>query len=97
MGLGRGNANLKPTKEPGCSLARQGNVAKFLFADQEEIMPTWRADYFDKAKDQAPTRSIIIEAEYEFDALDAARAEMRSACSRAEVIRININSGAATY
>ena len=60
-------------------------------------MPTWRADYFDKAKDQAPTRSVIIEAEYESDALDAARAERRSACSRAEVIRININSGAATH
>ena len=53
-------------------------------------MPTWRADYFDKTKDQAPTRSVIIEAEYESDALDEARAEMGSACS-AEVIRININ------
>ena len=26
-------------------------------------MPTWRADYFDKARDQAPTRSVTIEAE----------------------------------
>jgi hypothetical protein len=43
-------------------------------------MPTWRADYFDKARDQAPTRSLIIEAEHESDALDKARAEMRSAC-----------------
>ena len=28
-------------------------------------MPVWRADYFHKARDQAPTRSVIIEAEYE--------------------------------
>ena len=57
-------------------------------------MPTWRVDYFDKARDQAPTRSVIIEAEHESDALDKARAQMRSACSRAEVIRIDFNSSA---
>ena len=45
-------------------------------------MPTWRADYFDKATDQAPTRSVIIEAERKSDALDKARAEMRSVSSR---------------
>jgi hypothetical protein len=44
-------------------------------------MPTWRADYFDKARDRAPTRSVIIKAEYETDALDEARAKMGSACS----------------
>jgi hypothetical protein len=33
-------------------------------------MPTWQADYFDKGRDQAPTRSVIIEAQYESDALD---------------------------
>ena len=60
-------------------------------------MPTWRADYFDKASDQAPMRSLIIEAEHESDALDKARAEMRSACSRAEVIRIDFNSSATTH
>jgi hypothetical protein len=60
-------------------------------------MPTWRADYFDKARDQAPTRSVIIEAEYESDALDEARAKMGSACSRAEVIRIDLNSSATTH
>jgi hypothetical protein len=59
-------------------------------------MPTWRADYFDKARDRAPTRSVIIKAEYETDALDEARAKMGSACS-AEVIRINIGSGATTH
>ena len=37
-------------------------------------MPIWRADYFDKTRDQRPTRSVIIEAEYESDALDEARA-----------------------
>jgi hypothetical protein len=57
---------------------------------ENSIMPIWRADYFDKTRDQVPTRSVIIEAEYESDALDEARAEMGSACS-AEVIRININ------
>jgi hypothetical protein len=38
-------------------------------------MPIWRADYFDKARDQPPTRSVIIEAEYESDALDEARCQ----------------------
>jgi hypothetical protein len=60
-------------------------------------MPTWRADYFDKARDQAPARSIIIKAENESDALDEARAKMGSACSRAEVIWIDPNSSAATH
>jgi hypothetical protein len=59
-------------------------------------MPTWRADYFDKARDQAPTRSVIIEAEYESDALDEARAKMGSACFRTEVIRIDLNNSSAT-
>jgi hypothetical protein len=60
-------------------------------------MPTWRADYFDKASDQAPSRSVIIEAEYESDALDEARAKMGSACSRAEVIQVDLNSSATTH
>jgi hypothetical protein len=50
-------------------------------------MPTWRADYFDNARDQAPTHSVIIKAENESDALDEARAVMGSTCFRAEVIR----------
>ena len=56
-------------------------------------MPIWRADYFDKA-DQAPTRSVIIEAEYESD---EARTKMGSACCRAEVTRIDPNSSAMIY
>jgi hypothetical protein len=60
-------------------------------------MPTWRADYFDKARDQAPARSIIIKAENESDALDEARAKMGSARSRAEIIWIDPNSSAATH
>jgi predicted transcriptional regulator len=67
-----------------------------VLENQEEVMPTWRADYFDKAREQAPTRSVIIEAERESDALDKARAEMRSTCSRAELIRIDFNSSATT-
>jgi hypothetical protein len=54
-------------------------------------MPTWRADYFDKSG-LAPTRSVILEAESESDALDEVRAKMGSACTRAELIRIDYNS-----
>ena len=53
-------------------------------------MPIWRADYFGKTRDQVPTRSVIIEAEYESDALDEARAGMSSACCRAELTRIDL-------
>jgi hypothetical protein len=60
-------------------------------------MPTWRADYFEKAKDRAPARSLIIEAEYESDALDEARAKMSSACSRAEIIRLDPEPSATTH
>jgi hypothetical protein len=60
-------------------------------------MPIWRADYFDKARDQAPTRSVIIEAEYESDALDEARAKMGSACCRAEVIRLEPKPSTTTH
>jgi hypothetical protein len=60
-------------------------------------MPTWRADYFDKPRDQAPIRSVIIEAEYESDALDEARAKMGSACRRAEVIRLEPKPSTTTH
>ena len=60
-------------------------------------MSIWRADYFDNARDQAPRRSVIIEAEYGSDALDEARAKMGSACSRAEVVRLNPNASTTTY
>jgi hypothetical protein len=60
-------------------------------------MPVWGADYFDKARDQAPTRSVIIEAEYESDALDEARAKMGSACCRAEVIRLEPKPSTTTH
>ena len=45
-------------------------------------MPTWRADYFDNPKDNAPSRSEIIVAENESDALHEARSKMGSLCSR---------------
>jgi hypothetical protein len=48
-------------------------------------MPIWRADYFDNPKDNAPSRSEIIVAENESDALHEARSKMGSLCSRAEV------------
>ena len=64
---------------------------------ENSIMPIWRADYFDKTRDQVPTRSVIIEAEYESDALDEARAGMGSPCCRAEVTRIDPNSSATIY
>ena len=52
-------------------------------------MPTWRAEYFDSAKDEVPSRIEIIEAEYEADALVEARSKMSSNCSRAEVTRFD--------
>ena len=54
-------------------------------------MPTWRADYFDNGRYDAPAHSIIIKAENECDALDEARAKMGSTYSRAEVISLNPN------
>jgi hypothetical protein len=64
---------------------------------ENSIMPIWQADYFDKTRDQVPTRSVIIEAEYESDALDEARAGMGSPCCRAEVTRIDLNSSATIH
>jgi hypothetical protein len=49
-------------------------------------MPTWRADYFDNPRDNAPSRSEIIVAENESDALHEARSKMGALCSRAEAI-----------
>jgi hypothetical protein len=54
------------------------------------IMPTWRADYFDNSKDGAPSRSEIIVAENESDALHEARSKMGSPCSRTEVIPLEV-------
>ena len=51
-------------------------------------MPTWRADYFDNLKDNAPSRSEIIVAENGSDALHEARSKMGSLCSRAEAISL---------
>jgi hypothetical protein len=45
-------------------------------------LPAWRAEYFDNAKDEVPSRIEIIEAEYEADALVEARSKMPSNCSR---------------
>jgi len=53
-------------------------------------MPTWRADYSDNSKDSAPSRSEIIVAENESDALHEAHSKMGSPCSRAEVIPLEV-------
>jgi hypothetical protein len=53
-------------------------------------MPTWRADYFDNPRDKAPSRSEIIVAENQSDALHEARSKMGSVCSRAEVMRVEV-------
>ena len=53
-------------------------------------MPTWRADYFDNPRDTAASRSEIIVAENESDALSEARSKMGSLCSRAEVIPLEV-------
>jgi hypothetical protein len=47
-----------------------------------------------KREIRRPVRSVIIEAEYESDSLDEARAKMGSACCRAEVTRTDLNSNA---
>ena len=51
-------------------------------------MPRWQANSFDNFKDDAPSRSEVIVADNESDALDQARSKMDSVCCRAEVIRL---------
>jgi hypothetical protein len=55
-------------------------------------MPTWRAEYFDRANGEIPERSIIIAADNEAVALEEARARMAPTCSRAEVTKLDIQS-----
>jgi hypothetical protein len=55
-------------------------------------MPTWRADYFDNPRSNAPSRSVIIIAENESDALNEARSKMGSLCARAEVIPLEVTA-----
>ena len=55
-------------------------------------MPTWRANYFDNPRDNAPSRSEIIVAENESDALREARSNVGSPCSRAEVIQLEVTA-----
>ena len=50
------------------------------------------ADYFDNPKDNDPSRSEIIVAENESDALHEARSKMGSLCSRAEVIPLEVTA-----
>ena len=48
--------------------------------------------YFDNPKDNAPSRSDIIVAENESDALHEARSKMGSLCSPAEVIPLEVTA-----
>ena len=43
-------------------------------------MPTWRAEYFDRANGQTPERSVIIAAENEAVAFEEVRAGMGPTC-----------------
>jgi len=52
-------------------------------------VPTWRAEYFDRANGQSPERSVIIAAENEAVALEEVRAGMAPTCSRAEVTKLD--------
>jgi hypothetical protein len=58
-------------------------------------MPRWRANYFGDPRDEAPSRSEIIQADNESDALYEERDKMGSICSRAEVIRLDPKSDSA--
>ena len=55
-------------------------------------MPTWRADYFDNPRDNSPSRSEIIVAENESDALHEARSKMGALRSRAQVIPLEVTA-----
>jgi hypothetical protein len=52
-------------------------------------VPTWRADYFERANSQTPERSIIIAAENEAVAFEEVHAGMGPTCSRAVVTKLN--------
>jgi hypothetical protein len=51
-------------------------------------VPTWRAEYFDRANGQAPERAVIIAAESEAVAFEEVRIRMKASCSRVEVTKI---------
>jgi hypothetical protein len=51
------------------------------------LMPTWRAEYFERAGSQTQ-RSIIFAAHDVADALEEARARMTPTCCRAEVTKL---------
>ncbi len=52
-------------------------------------MPTWRADYFDRANGQTPERSVVIAAENEAVAFEEVRSAMGPTCSRAVVTEVD--------
>jgi hypothetical protein len=52
------------------------------------LLPTWRAEYFDRAGRQTQ-QPIVIAAHNVADALEEARARMLPTCCRAEVTKLN--------
>jgi len=52
------------------------------------LLPTWRAEYFDREGGQTQ-QCIIIAAENVAIALEEVRASMAPTCSRAEVIKLD--------
>lgn len=59
-------------------------------------MPTWRADYFERANSQTPERSIIIAAENEAVAFEEVHTGMGPTCSRAVVTKLNTQAKTTT-
>jgi hypothetical protein len=52
------------------------------------LVPTWRAEYFERAGSQTQ-RPIIIAAQNVADALEEVRAKMPPTCCRAEVTKLD--------
>jgi hypothetical protein len=75
--------------EPTCRRVRS-------FFSKQKIrritVPTWRADYFERANGHTPERSVIIAAEDEAIAFEEVRAGMGPTCSRAEVTKLDSDS-----
>lgn len=54
------------------------------------LLPTWRADYFDRGGAQTQ-RSVFIVAENVAAALEEVRAKMAPACARAKMTKLDVD------
>jgi hypothetical protein len=54
------------------------------------LVPTWRAEYFDRGSGQK-ARSVLIVAENVLVALEEVRARMALTCARAKVTKLNLD------